>query len=56
MAGVITFIVQALRGKIVADLSTSIEFGIYLSQNILNSFCDGAEAGALWATILPNPM
>ena len=29
-----------------ADLSTSMKFGILVDQNILNSYFEGAEAGA----------
>ena len=36
------------KGEICADLSTSMKFGIDVEQNILNSFFEGAEAGAPW--------
>ena len=42
-------LVQALRdflGWYCADLSTSMKFGTDVDQNILNSFFEGAEAGA----------
>ena len=36
------------NGEDCADLSTSMKFGTDVDQNILNSFFDGAEAGAQW--------
>ena len=36
------------NGEDCADLSTSMKFGTDVDQNILNSFFEGAEAGAQW--------
>ena len=36
------------KGEDCADLSTSMKFGTDVDQNILNSFFEGAEAGASW--------
>ena len=36
------------KGEECADLSTSKKFGVHVDTNILNSFCEGAEAGAQW--------
>ena len=44
-------IVEELReqlGWYCAHLSTSMKFGTDVDQNILNSFCEGAKAGAHW--------
>ena len=38
------YLSPGFKGEDCADLSTSIKFGIHVVQNILNSFCEGAEA------------
>ena len=51
MPGVVFVLVQALRdilGGYCVDLSTSMTFGTDVEQNILNSFFEGAKAGAYW--------
>ena len=42
-----SLVVQRL-GIYCADLSTSMTFGTGVDQNILNSFLEGAKAGAHW--------
>ena len=39
------------KGEDCANLSKSMKFGTHVGQNILNSFFEGAIAGAQWATI-----
>ena len=47
MIGMVT-ISPGSKGEDCADMSTSMKFGIHVDQNILNSFFEGAEAGAQW--------